>query len=77
MVARVSGLGIGIGRFSRPWGGVGVLPTPNARLDTMRHVESGCEVPPSAGGLRLLVPSMAVGVIIDLRCVLDRVTDTY
>jgi len=42
----------------------------------MRRVESICEVPPGAGVLRLLVLGMAVGVIIDRRCVVDGVTVT-
>jgi hypothetical protein len=44
---------------------------PDARLDTTQRVESVCEVPPGAGVLRLFVPGMAVGVIIDRRCVAD------
>jgi len=73
MIAWASGLGVGVGRFSRPLRGVGVLVMPDARLDTMRRVESVCEVPPGAGVLRLLVPGVAVGVIIDRRCVVDGV----
>jgi len=46
---------------------------PDARLDTTQHVESVCEVPPGAGVLQLLVPGVAVGVIIDRRCVADGV----
>jgi len=46
---------------------------PDARLDTMRRIESACEVPLGAGVLRLLVPGVAVGVIIDRRCVADGV----
>jgi len=46
---------------------------PDAGLDTTRRVESVCEVPLGAGVLRLLVPSVAVGVIIDRRCLADRV----
>ena len=76
MVARASGLGMGVGRFSRPLRGVGVLAMPDARLDTTRRVESVCEVPPGAGVLRLLVPGMAVGVFIDRRCVADGVEVT-
>jgi hypothetical protein len=53
-----------------------VLAMPDARLDTTRRVESACEVPPGAGVLRLLVPGMAVGVIIDRRCVADGVRVT-
>jgi hypothetical protein len=76
MVVRASGLGMGVGRFSRPQRGVGVLAMPDAGLDTMRHVESVCMVPLGAGVLRLLVPGVAVGVIIDRRCVVDGVEAT-
>jgi len=51
MVARASGLGMGVGRVSRPRRGVGVLAMPDARLDTTRRFESVCEVPPGAGVL--------------------------
>jgi hypothetical protein len=50
---------------------------PDARLDATRCVESECEVPPGAGVLRLHVPGMAVGVIIDRHCVADGVTVTH
>jgi len=63
---------MGVGRFSRPWRGVGVITMPNAGLDTTRRVE----VPPGAGVLRLLVSGVAVGVFIDRRCVADRVEVT-
>jgi hypothetical protein len=53
-----------------------VLAMPDARLDTTRRVESVCEVPPGAGVLRVLVPGMGVGVIIDRCCVADGVTVT-
>jgi hypothetical protein len=76
MVTRASGFGMGVGRFSRLQRGVGVLAMPDARLDTTRHVESVCEVPPGAGVLRLLVPGIVVGVMIDEGCVADRVTVT-
>jgi hypothetical protein len=73
MIARASGFGIGVGRFSRPLRGVGVLAMPDAGLDTPRRVESVCMVLLGAGVLRLLVPGVAVGVIIDSRCVADGV----
>jgi len=73
MIAWASGFGMGVGRFSRPLRGVGVLAIPDARLDTMRRVESVYIVPLGAGVLRLLVPGVAVGVIIDHRCVADGV----
>ena len=77
MIARASGLGMGVGRFSRPLRGVGVLlAMPDAELDTTRHVESVCMVLLGAGVLRLLVPGVAVGVIIDRRCVVDGVEAT-
>jgi hypothetical protein len=50
-----------------------VLAILDAGLDTTRRVESVCMVPLGAGVLRLLVPRMAVGVIIDHCCVADGV----
>jgi hypothetical protein len=44
--------------------------------DATRRIESVSMVPLGAGVLRLLVPGMAVGVIIDRRCVADRVEVT-
>jgi hypothetical protein len=76
MVMLPSGLGMGVGRFSRPWRRVGVPATPDARLDTKGRVESVCEVPQGAGVLRLPGPSMAVGVSINCRCEADGVTVT-
>jgi len=76
MIARASGLGMGVGRFSRPLRGVDVLGMPDAGPDTTRRVESVCKVPPGAGVLRLLVTSVAVGVFIDRRCVADGVEAT-
>jgi len=40
MIARASGLGMGVGRFSRPLRGVGVLAMPDAGRDITRRVES-------------------------------------
>jgi uncharacterized protein (DUF2236 family) len=68
---------MGVGRFSRPLRGVGVLAMPDAGLDTTRRVVSVCMVPLGAGALQLLVPGVAVGVIIDSRCVADRVEVTH
>jgi len=51
MIAWASGFGMGVGRFSRPLGGVGVLAMTDAGLDTMRRVESVCIVPLGAGVL--------------------------
>ena len=62
----------GVGRFTRPLRGVGVIAMPTAGLDTTRHVE----VPPDAGVLPLLVTGVAVGVFIDRRCVADGVQVT-
>jgi len=73
MIVRASGLEMGVGRFSRPLRGVGVLAMPDAGLDTTGRIVSVCEVPPDAGVLRLLVPGVAVGVIIDRCCVAPRV----
>ena len=76
MIARTSGFGMGVGRFSRPLRGVEVLAMPDAGLDTTRHFESVCVILLGAGVLRLLVPGLAVGVIIDRRCVADGVEVT-
>jgi hypothetical protein len=46
-----------------------VLAIPDAGLNTTRCIESVCVNPLGAGVLRLLVPGVAVGVIIDRRCV--------
>jgi len=73
MIVRASGLGMGVGRFSSPLRGVGVLAMPDAGLETTQRVESVCEVPLGAGVLRLLELGMAVGVILDRRCVADGV----
>ena len=50
---------------------------PDAGLDSTQRVESVCEVPLGAGGLQLLVPSMAVGVLIEHHCVADGVQATH
>jgi hypothetical protein len=76
MIARASGLGMGVGRFSRPLRGVGVLAMPDAGLDTTRRVESVCKVPPGSGVLQLLVTGVAVGVFIDRHSVADGVEAT-
>jgi hypothetical protein len=49
---------------------------PDAGLDTTRHVESVWVSPLGAGVLRLLVLGVAVGVIIDRRCLADGVEVT-
>jgi hypothetical protein len=76
MIARVSGFGMGVDIFSRPLRGVGVLAMPDAGLDTTRHVESVRMVLLGAGVVRLCVPGVVVGVIIDRRCVVDGVEVT-
>jgi hypothetical protein len=76
MIARASGFGMGVGRFSRLLSGVGVLAMSAAGLATTRLFESVCVIPLGAGVLRQLVPGMAVGVIIDRGCVADRVDVT-
>jgi len=76
MIAHTSGLGMGVGRFSRLLRGVGVLAMPDVGLDTTRRVESVCKVPPGVDVLRLVVPGMAVGVLIDCRSVADGVEVT-
>jgi hypothetical protein len=68
MMAQASGLGMGIGRFSRPRRGVVVITMSDLGLDTTRHVE----VPVGAGVLQLLVPCVAVIVCIAHCSVADR-----
>jgi len=76
MIVRASGFGMGVGRFSRPLRGVGVLAMLDAGLDTMRLVESVCNVPPGVCVLPLLVPGEAVEVYLDRRSVVARVDVT-
>jgi len=73
MIVRDSGLAMGVGRYSRPLRGVGVLGLLDAGLNTTPSVGSVCDVPPGTGVQRLLVPGVAVGVFIDRRCVADLV----
>ena len=73
MMARASGFGMRVGRFSRPPRGVGVLARLEAGLDTTRRVESLCEVPLGAGELGQVVPGGTVGEIIDRCCAADGV----
>jgi hypothetical protein len=73
MITLASGLGMGVGRYSRPLRRVGVLAMPDPGLDTTRYVETVCMVPLGARVLLLLVPGVTVGVIIDHRCGSDRV----
>jgi len=76
MVALASGFGMWVGRFSTPLKGVGVLALLDAGLDTARRGESVFVIPLDAGVLRLLVPGVVVGVIIDRHCVADGVEVT-
>jgi hypothetical protein len=69
MIARASQFGMGVGWFPRLLRGVGVLAMPDVGLDTTRPIVSVCMVPLGAGVLRLFAPGVAVGVIIDSRCV--------
>jgi len=69
IITRASGLGIGVGRFSRPHREVGVIAMPDVGLHKTQHVEG----PLGAGMLRLLVPCAAVGVFINGRCVANGV----
>jgi len=67
---------MGVGRFSRPLRGVGVLAMPDGGLNATRRVGSVCEVPLGAGALRLLLPGLRVGVLIDRCCVVNGVEVT-
>jgi len=66
MIARASGLGMGVGRFSRPLRGVGVLAMPDVGLDTTRRVESVCVILLGAGVLRLHVPGVPVEILLNV-----------
>ena len=55
MTARVSALAVGVGRFSRLLRELGVLAMLDAGLDTTKHGEYVCEVPPCAGVLGVAV----------------------
>ena len=74
MLARGSGFGMGVGTFSRPLRRVGVLAMLDGGLDTTQHNASVSEVPP--GGSEL-VPGIVVGVLNDIRCVVDGVEVTH
>lgn len=64
-IAWPTGFGMGVGRFSRLLRVVGVLTLWKAGRDKTGCIESTCEVPLATVVLWLLVPSMAVGVLID------------
>jgi hypothetical protein len=68
---------MGVGRFSKPLRGVGVLSMPDAGLDTTRRVESVCKVPAGAGVPCLLANSVALGVFIDRHSVVAGVEPTH
>jgi len=76
MIVWASGLQMVGGRISKPIGEVGVLAIPDSGLYIKWHVESVCEDPLDAGDLRLPIHSVAVGLHIDGRCVVDRVEVT-
>jgi hypothetical protein len=67
---------MGVDRIGRPLRGVEVPAMPDAGLDKTRRVESVWVIPLGAGVLRLLVRSVAVGVIIGRHCVPDGVEVT-
>ena len=73
MISRASGLGVGVGRFSRWLREVGAIAMPDARLDTTRCVE----VSPGASVLRLLVPGVVVWIFVHRHCVADGVEVTH
>jgi len=77
MIVLASVSEMGVGKFSRPQRAVGVLEMPDAGQDTTQHVESVCEVPPSARVLRLNVPGVAVRAFIDHRSVADGVATIH
>jgi len=76
MKGRASGIVMGVGRFSRPLRGVGVLTMPDVGLDTTQCIESVCNVPLGGGVLQQVVPGVAVGVYIDRQSVADGVEVT-
>jgi len=76
MIVRASGLGMGVGKYSRLLRGMRVLVMPDAGLHTTWCIESVCMVSPGAGVLQLFLCSMAVGVFINCRCVADGVEVT-
>jgi hypothetical protein len=71
MIVWALGFGIGVCRFSRPLRRMDVLAMPSAGLNTMGHFKFVCEGPPGAEWL-----GVAVGVLIEGRCIVDRVDGT-
>ena len=69
MIARASGLGMGVGMFWWPLGDVGVLAMPDVRLNATRRIESSSDDPQSSAVLLLLVSGVAVGQFTDCHCV--------
>jgi len=76
MIVWACGLGMWVGKFSSPVSGVGVQAMPDEGLDTMWHVVSVLEDSPGAGELRLIGPSLAVGVRVYRRNIGDRMEAT-
>jgi len=76
MILRAFGLRLRVGMFSRPLRGVGVLAMRDAGMNTTYHDEAVCEVRLGARVLRLLIPSVVVGVLIDRPSAVDAVEVT-
>jgi hypothetical protein len=68
MIVRAPGVGMGVSRYPRPVREVGVLPMLDAGLDAPRRIKSVWIVPLRTGLLRLVVPGLGVGVMIDCCC---------
>jgi hypothetical protein len=71
MIMQSSWLRMGVGRYSSPQRGVGVLATVDAGHNTTWHVHSISNVPPWAGVLWPILPGVAVGVYIDCHSAAD------
>jgi len=70
IMVQSAGLGMGVGRYSRPLWGVILQAILDVGQDTTQCIKSVCEVPPGAG---LIVPCGVVEVFIDRRSVADMV----
>jgi hypothetical protein len=73
MVAQAAGVGMGAGRFSNLWRGLGLQAMPDVRLHTTQLIESVCEVPLGAGVLQMSIPRRVVGVVMHSNWVADGV----
>jgi hypothetical protein len=73
IIMQSSGLGMGVGRFTRLLRRVGVLAMLDVGLDTTRPAESVCKGALGAGVLQLVEPCMVVVVFVDRSCVGHRV----